>query len=272
VKGWIRLYRKSLKNFLYREKRPLTKREAWENLLLTANYKSEEILMGNDLIKCDEGQIVKSLYEWALEFKWSVSSVNRFFKLLKKENMIELDNIKNTTRITILNYEIYQGERNIPETKLEQKWNGDNIINKEINNNNNKEKYKKEKKSTPEFRKEVIDYLNEKTGKNFKANSDKNIRTIEARCANGYGIEDFKKVIDIKTKEWLNNEKMEKFLRPETLFSNKFESYLNQKLIDRNNGKPNNKTGPIKIADLEASARDFEATYGTGSLGIPADG
>lgn len=27
---------------------------------------------------------------------------------------------------------------------------------------------------------------------------------------------------------------MEKFLRPETLFGNKFESYLNQKIITRN--------------------------------------
>ena len=42
-------------------------------------------------------------------------------------------------------------------------------------------------------------------------------------------MEDFKKVIDIKVQEWGKNEKMNKYLRPETLFGTKFESYLNEK-------------------------------------------
>jgi len=41
-------------------------------------------------------------------------------------------------------------------------------------------------------------------------------------------LEDFKTVIDKKCVEWMNDEKMEKFLRPVTLFGPKFESYLNQ--------------------------------------------
>ena len=52
---------------------------------------------------------------------------------------------------------------------------------------------------------------------------------LKARLKEGYSVEDFKKVIDIKVAEWLNDENMSKFLRPETLFSNKFEGYLNQK-------------------------------------------
>ena len=39
-------------------------------------------------------------------------------------------------------------------------------------------------------------------------------------------------MIDKKYKEWKDSE-MEKFLRPETLFSNKFESYLNQPEIKK---------------------------------------
>ena len=50
---------------------------------------------------------------------------------------------------------------------------------------------------------------------------------INARFNEGYTKEDFIKVIDIKTNEWLKT-KMEQYLRPETLFSNKFEGYLNQ--------------------------------------------
>ena len=45
----------------------------------------------------------------------------------------------------------------------------------------------------------------------------------------GFDEEDFYKVINIKSKQWLHTE-MEKYLRPETLFSNKFEGYLNEEV------------------------------------------
>ena len=41
---------------------------------------------------------------------------------------------------------------------------------------------------------------------------------------------DFYRVIDIKSSQWLDND-MCKFLRPETLFSNKFEGYLNEGVV-----------------------------------------
>ena len=43
----------------------------------------------------------------------------------------------------------------------------------------------------------------------------------------GFTIEDFKKVIDSKSGEWLNTD-FEKYLRPATLFGGKFENYLNE--------------------------------------------
>lgn len=77
----------------------------------------------------------------------------------------------------------------------------------------------------------IIDYLNDKSGKNFKSNTDKTISKLIARFKEGFTIDQFKKVIDIKTTEWLNTD-FEKFLRPETLFGNKFEGYLNQQSIN----------------------------------------
>lgn len=76
--------------------------------------------------------------------------------------------------------------------------------------------------------KTIIDYLNEKTNKHFKATTNKTKAVIKARLNEGFTVDDFKKVIDNKTTEWLNDSKMNKFLRPETLFSNKFEGYLNE--------------------------------------------
>lgn len=77
--------------------------------------------------------------------------------------------------------------------------------------------------------KEIIDYLNEKTGKKFKHNTTKTKDFIKARWNQDFRLEDFKKVIDIKTAEWLNTDS-DKYLRPETLFGSKFEGYLNQKI------------------------------------------
>ena len=77
--------------------------------------------------------------------------------------------------------------------------------------------------------KQVIDYLNERLGSNYKSNTPKTRDKIKARINEGFILEDFKKVIDIKFIEWKGTE-FEKYLRPETLFGTKFESYLNQKV------------------------------------------
>lgn len=75
---------------------------------------------------------------------------------------------------------------------------------------------------------EITDYLNEKAGSQFRSSTKKTQSLIKARFNEGFKIDDFKRVIDIKTNEWLNNKDMSKYLRPETLFGTKFESYLNQ--------------------------------------------
>lgn len=75
----------------------------------------------------------------------------------------------------------------------------------------------------------VVDHLNAKTGKHYKSSNDTTRRYIRARLNDGFTVEDFKSVINKKTEEWLNTD-MEKYLRPETLFGTKFESYLNEKI------------------------------------------
>lgn len=75
----------------------------------------------------------------------------------------------------------------------------------------------------------VIGYLNEKTGKKFRPETEANRKPILARAASGFVLEDFRKVIDNKVADWLDDPKMNEFLCPETLFRpSKFEKYLNQ--------------------------------------------
>lgn len=76
----------------------------------------------------------------------------------------------------------------------------------------------------------VINHLNEKASKSFKYTTKKTKSCIDARIREGFKEEDFLKVIDIKTKEWKDNPDMSKYLRPETLFGTKFESYLQQEI------------------------------------------
>ena len=74
----------------------------------------------------------------------------------------------------------------------------------------------------------ILSFLNEKTGKNFKHNSQKTRKLINARLREGYTEKDFYTVIENKCKDWLKDEKMNKYLCPDTLFGTKFEKYLNQ--------------------------------------------
>jgi uncharacterized phage protein (TIGR02220 family)/predicted phage replisome organizer len=90
----------------------------------------------------------------------------------------------------------------------------------------------------------IISHLNEKAGTKYKATTAKTKSAINARLAEGFTLDDFKAVIDKKCAEWLGDEKMEKYLRPETLFGTKFEGYLNQKQgvnSNGNTGKPHAK-------------------------------
>ena len=74
---------------------------------------------------------------------------------------------------------------------------------------------------------EIIAYLNAKTGKHFR-DVESTRKLIRARFKEGYTLEDFKHVVDIKCSQWLRDPKMSKYLQPSTLFGTKFEGYANE--------------------------------------------
>ncbi|GIN19401.1 conserved phage C-terminal domain-containing protein [Siminovitchia fordii] len=80
---------------------------------------------------------------------------------------------------------------------------------------------------------EVIEYLNKQTGSSYRLNTKRTRELIRARWNEGFTLEDMKKVIDLKAAEWLHDPYWRKYLRPETLFGTKFESYLNQKPVKK---------------------------------------
>lgn len=115
-------------------------------------------------------------------------------------------------------------------------------IEKEIENNNSPAKAEQR---IPY--KEIIEYLNMRTGSNYRYTTNKTKDLIKARFNEGFNLDDFKNVIDKKCIEWINDENMNKYLRPETLFGTKFESYLNQQVTQK---KMTTKDIPIDISDF----------------------
>ena len=75
----------------------------------------------------------------------------------------------------------------------------------------------------------IVAYLNERTGSDYRATTKKTSTLIKARLKEGFTYQDFICVIDKKYADW-NGTEFQAYLRPETLFGTKFESYLNQKI------------------------------------------
>jgi len=144
-------------------------------------------------------------------------------------------NMMVTTKVTqgfvykVLNYNVYQDPNNYEGynekvTKEQRSANNgsNNNKNETITNKPDKNEVKEES-----IHSEVIGYLNIILDTKFKA-TETCKGFINARVKEGATIEDFEKVIDKKHKDWKDTT-MAKYLRPQTLFGTKFDSYLNEK-------------------------------------------
>lgn len=81
---------------------------------------------------------------------------------------------------------------------------------------------------------EVMGLFNKICSKDLKATSHR-IKLINILLKSNHSIEDFKKVIEKKYKEWHKDAKMKVHIMPETLFkSEKFQQYLDQSEIVKN--------------------------------------
>ena len=72
----------------------------------------------------------------------------------------------------------------------------------------------------------AVQLLNDLSGSSFRASTKSTQKLIHAREKDGYTWEDVEAVIRHQCGQWGKDEKMRKYLRPETLFGSKFESYL----------------------------------------------
>jgi hypothetical protein len=173
MEGWIKLHRSSFDHWLYKTKKPKSRREAWEDMLMLVNYDHKKILIRGQLYDCDRGQALFSLDTWADQFNWSIQMVRTFFILLEKDQMITIEGLQYTTRLTVCNYDKYQGEAtdeqqtkqqtaNMPTTCRQQTANMPLTSTKEDKEVKNVKKGKKESQFLPPTLLEVEGYCLER--------------------------------------------------------------------------------------------------------------
>lgn len=160
------------------------------------------------------------------------------------ENNLEDSNNPSDENMSIDGYKSVEGTDNYPTaTGCKSVPNNPSTINPSIKNNQyikrTEENIKREN-----ITKDIVDYLNLKANTNYKHTTNLTIKNIKDRLKEGFILEDFYKVIDNKLLDWKCTD-MEKFLRPETLFGNKFEGYLNE-----NKTFKKEKHNPLKAGEI----------------------
>lgn len=98
-----------------------------------------------------------------------------------------------------------------------------------------------------EIIKKVIDNLNSVCGTSYKHTRKSTISHITARIKEGFQLEDFYHVISFKNDQWGSDSKMMQYLRPDTLFGNKFESYLQAAKKFVGDSKPQRKKPEVAL-------------------------
>ena len=175
-------------------------------------------------------------------FSLSKNRCSEIIKSLEKKGYIKIDYIYQegskaiSRRVIRCVRNIDGGIRNIdnPIRKTEEGYSenredNNTSFSNTFSNTSNKKDIVEQSSTAPIPYEEIVQYLNQKTNKNFKHTSKVTQRHIRARLAEGFTVSDFKQVIDKKCSDWLRDQKMKEYLRPETLFGTKFESYLNSK-------------------------------------------
>ena len=94
----------------------------------------------------------------------------------------------------------------------------------------------------------LLSFFNSETGSSYKE-TEQFDELINERLSEGYTFEDLRNVIRKKSAEWSCDGKMRSYLRPSTLFGDKFEEYLNAPM-------------PVVFQDEKQHEKDVEQLKG----------
>lgn len=107
MQGWVKIHRDLLDNELWSDK-PFTKGQAWVDLLLLANHRDKNALLGNCTELVERGSLITSELKLMERWGWGRKKVKLFLNFLESQKMIERNANNKRTAITIVNYGFYQ--------------------------------------------------------------------------------------------------------------------------------------------------------------------
>ena len=182
-------------------------------------------------------------------FRLDIGVVQRALDVFQKLEMIEM--VDNAYMVS--NWTKYQNNERLEQIKeqnrerqkrfrerqklaLEEKNNVTSNVTNNVNcsiSNSNSYINNKDNDTDINTIKNIVSYLNKICNTRYRHNTESTKRHIRARLNEGFTEQDFYEVIDKKHAQWGGDPKMAEYLRPETLFGTKFESYLNQKDVQK---------------------------------------
>jgi len=225
--GWVKMYRKFSEWEWYKTPNMA---HLFMHLVISANH-IDGRWQG---IEVKKGQLVTGRLSLSEQTGISEQSIRTALNKLKSTGEITIKSTSKFSIITICNYIEYQTQEIEANQQINQQTNQQLTNNQPATNHKQECKEGKEEKhksivghnkpAVPVS--DIVQYLNEKSGKEFRAETKATRQHITARFKEGFSLSDFQSVIDFKVSEWGMDAKMMEFIRPQTLFGTNFESYL----------------------------------------------
>lgn len=144
--GWVSIYRDLQDHWLWEDK-PFSRGQAWIDLILLANRQDGKMTYKGEVQQVPAGTVCRSILWLSERWGWSRKKTRSFINMLETDGMVATSITTNQTLITLVNYELFQGDegrkgqrnrqrKNIEGTAKEQRGNTYNNVNKENNENN----------------------------------------------------------------------------------------------------------------------------------------
>ena len=135
-RGWIVLDRSIQEGWLW-DNKPFSKGQAWIDMLLSANYKDNKYLIGNEVVEIKRGSFVTSEKKLMERWGWGNTKLRNFLNILKTNGMIKQSATKKQSVITIVNYSDYQDLQSDDKSQTNRKQSDDKVLTNTNNNSNN---------------------------------------------------------------------------------------------------------------------------------------
>ena len=196
----------------------------------------------------DKGYCYATNEYFASAYDVTNATIVGWIKSLIDNNLIRRDIIYKSDSKEVEQRRLYVVDRDILSIKLTFKEEPqaeevveDSIYDVYSNLKSNKNNKYEAEKALSEVTEYIVKFLNNTAHTSFKYTTANTKKLIKARIKDGFSLQDFEKVILWKYNQWGKNpfkfssgQLSSDYLRPSTLFSNNFESYLHEAINNIN--------------------------------------